>query len=124
MGGAECGGGAGCGRGLDLHLKCKLALPTDTAEFSPDLELFDVYVCHINSPISFYIQLNGKDTSVSLPDTLVSLPDTGLMTRRNVQHSIMASSGNGLTTPIKVCLYFKLAKWNALVRECMYHQTQ
>jgi len=35
----------------------------NTAEFSPDLELFDVFVCHINSPISFYVQLNGKDTS-------------------------------------------------------------
>lgn len=101
--GWECGE-----RGLELHLKCELALPTDTAEFSPDLELFDVFVCHINSPISFYIQLNGKDTSVSLPDT-------SLITRRNVQHSITASSGNGLTTAIKVCPYFKLAKWNALV---------
>ena len=55
--------------GLEFDKESKLALPTGTAEFNSDTELFDVYVCHVNSPISFYVQLTGKDSSVSPPDT-------------------------------------------------------
>ena len=41
-----------------------------TVEFAAGEEIFDVYVCHVNSPVSFYVQVLGSDDSVSHPFSL------------------------------------------------------